>query len=418
MPTFKYNAMDSQTGAKKEGEVEAKDEAEVKQRIKNMGLVPLSITKKGGKASAAAGKKSSEKKGKNPFARFMGSGIKTKDIAVFCRQLAVMINSGVSLLRCINVLYAQSENESMKSMLQRIRDELSAGVPLSGCLAKFPRQFDKLFVSMVRAGEASGSLDVVLNRLSEFLESSEALKGKVKGAMVYPIIVLTVAGGIVFMLVTFVIPVFAKMFTEAGMKLPPPTQLLVDISRFMQAWWWLVIGGIVGTITGLKKFIQTEKGRRAFDTFMLKAPLFGTFTRKVAVGRFTRTMATLLDSGVPILQAFDIVADVVNNGIIADAIIGAKGSIKEGNTIAKPLADSGQFPLMVTQMIEIGEESGAISKMLEKVADFNDREVDEAVTALVSAMEPLTIVLLAGVIGGIVVALFMPMFQISNAVGD
>ena len=413
MPIFKYSAMD-RAGARKSGEMNVSNEKELKMALKDMGMTLLSASQQKSSGSASNDGKAKASSGKKPT---LLQKVSLKEITLFSRQIATMISAGVSLLKSITVLSEQNENPLFKAILEKVKSDLTSGIPLSQALSKYPKQFSKLYVSMVKAGEASGALEVVLNRLAISLEKAEALKGKVKGAMVYPIIVLTIAFAIVFGLLTFVVPTFTKMFTEAGMQLPGLTMVVVRISDFLKVFWWLVLGAIGGGIFSLKKYLETEKGRANFDKMALKLPIFGPFARKAAVAKFTRTMATLLESGVPILTAFDIVADTVGNVVIADAILVAKASIKEGNTIAKPLTESGQFPVMVTQMIEIGEESGAITEMLSKIADFNEREVEEAVSALVSAIEPMAIVLMAVLVGFIVIAMFLPMFKISDIAG-
>jgi type IV pilus assembly protein PilC len=412
MAVYRYSAID-RGGARKSGEITADSEKDVKASLKNMGLTLLTVDKKAG--SVTVKNKDGAVKQKSGF-KFLQS-VKLKEITLFSRQIATMISSGVSLLRSMTILSEQNENPLFKTILEGVKSDLTSGIPLSSAMSKYPKQFNKLYVSMVKAGEASGSLEVVLDRLAIGLEKDQILRGKVKGAMIYPIIVLVVAFGITFGLLTFVVPTFTKMFTEAGMKLPALTQFVSDISNWLKSFWWVVIIAIFGTGFAFKKYGETEKGRRNIDQVLLKLPVIGVFMRKDSVARFTRTMSTLLESGVPILTAFDIVADTVGNVIMSEAVLTAKASIKEGNTIARPLADSGQFPIMVTQMIEIGEESGAITEMLSKVADFNEREVEEAVTAVVSAIEPLAIVLMAVMVGFIVIAMFLPMFKIADIAG-
>lgn len=442
MPVFKYQALDK-NGNKTAGEMDAGDQKELRTTLKSKGFVLLSASEKGGgslsfgskKPAPDNNKKSSGSSSSSPQRGRAGanvtagkakpkkakkqliSRVSSKERAIFTRQLATMISSGVSLLKSMTILSEQNENPTFKSKLEMVKADLTGGASLSEAMAKHPKQFDKLYTSMVRAGEASGALETVLERLAVNMEKTEILKGKVKGAMMYPIIVMVIAFSITFLLLTLVVPTFTKMFTDAGMELPGLTQFVVNISDFLKMFWWLVLMMIAGTIIGLKKYTETEKGKRVKDKFVLKLPLFGPFIRKVAVGRFTRTMATLLESGVPILTAFDIVAETVNNTVYEQAILIAKSSIKEGNTIAEPLEASGEFPTMVTQMIQIGEESGAITAMLDKVADFNEREVEEAVQALVSAMEPLAIVVMAIVVGTIVVAMFLPMFKVAELAG-
>lgn len=422
MPVYKYKAMDK-SGNKKTGELEAVSEQALKVLLKNSGLIYLGSDKKGG---MGLGKSSKGKKTRTKDSTIKKPGlfskVKAKELTVFSRQLATMINSGVSLLKAMSVLAAQNENPLFKQILEQVKEDLMQGSSFSAALGKHPKQFDKLFVSMVKAGEASGALETVLGRVAETMESAQQLKSKVRSAMTYPIIIMVVAFLIVLGLLSFVVPVFSKMFKDAGMKLPALTQFVANIGDFLlnrpiilPNVLWIIISSIVGLIL-FKKYIATDNGRKKYDTFMIKAPLLGPFTRKVAIARFTRTMSTLLNSGVPILIAFDIVADTVGNDVISKAIKEAKASIKDGATIAKPLADSGQFPTMVTQMIEIGEESGSIIEMLEKISDFNENEVHEAVDILTAAMEPIAIVVVAAIVGTIVIALFLPMFKMSDLV--
>lgn len=403
MAGFNYIAVDKQ-GKKQKGAVEANDELDLKKRLRSQGLVLVSATKSN-KVS---------KKGKG--LTFKG-GINSYDITLITRQIATMLESGISLLRALTIIEKQAEKQKLRDMFSQIKSDVSQGQTLSSALSKNPRFFDKLYVSMVKAGEASGSLDVVLVRLAKGKEEAEELKGKVKGAMVYPVIVVIVSFAIVFLLMTFVVPRFAEMFSGAGMQMPMLTQIVMNASDFMQKFWYIVLGiiGFVGY--SISKAIKTPKGKMKFDKFILKIPMIGPLMRKVAVARFTRTMATLLSSGVPILVAFDIASDTSGNTIISNAVILARNSIKEGNTIAKPLEQSGEFPVMVTQMIEVGEESGTITEMLNKVSDFIETDIKQGLTALVSAMEPLAIVIMAVVVGTIVIALFLPLFSISDAVG-
>ena len=414
MANFKYKAVNIKTGEKKNATMDAKDEKDLKEKLKKAGFVYVSSSKGGsGTSKNKKGKKEIVEKKPGMFSK-----VSLKEITIFSRQLATMISSGVTLLKGITILADQNENHIFKEILTKIKTELSSGISFSACLSKFPKQFNFLYVNMVKAGEASGALETVLGKLADGLEKDQALRGKVKGAMMYPIIVMSVALIIVSLLLVFVVPTFTKMFTDAGMELPGLTQAIVNVSDFLAG-----IGGVVILLLVIvaiylfKKFVTSPKGKRKWDQFVLKLPIMGEFSRKVAVGRFTRTMATLLNSGVAILTAFDIVTDVVGNEVIADSLRNAKDSIKEGNTIAMPLKESGEFPTMVTQMIEIGEESGAITEMLGKVADFNEREVEDVIAAMVAAMEPLAIVVMAVVVGTIVIGMFLPMFQLSDMAG-
>jgi type IV pilus assembly protein PilC len=361
-------------------------------------------------SSKKAARSSKSKKGGNLF-----NAVTSKDIAVITRQLATMLDSGIALLRAIGIIEKQVEKPKLQEIFSSVKADVSSGMSLSNALAKYPKYFDKLYVSMVKAGEASGSLDVVLNRLSESMEASQELRGKVKGAMMYPIIVISVSIIIVTILMVGVVPRFVSMFDGAGVKMPAFTLFVIGVSNTIASWIGLVvlIGIIIGVVL-LNRYVKTPKGRQQFDSFLLKLPLAGKLLRKVAVARFTRTMATLLNSGVPILVAFDIASDTSGNAVISNAVISARNSIKEGNTIAKPLAESGEFPVMVTQMIEVGEESGTITEMLNKLSDFIEQEIKEGLGQLVAAMEPLAIVFMAIVVGSIVIALFLPMLSLSD----
>lgn len=403
MAVFNYVAVDRQ-GKKQKATAEANDELDLKKKLRAQGLVLVSSSK-----SSKSAKKA---KGFN-----LQGGINSYDITLITRQIATMLESGISLLRALTIIEKQAEKPKLREMFAQIKSDVSQGQTLSSTLAKNPKYFDKLYVSMVKAGEASGSLDVVLVRLAKGKEEAEELKGKVKGAMIYPIIVVVVSFAIVFLLMSFVVPRFAEMFSGAGMQMPALTQVVMNASSFMQKFWYIVLGiiGFVGY--SISKAVKTPKGKAKFDRFILKIPMIGPLMRKVAVARFTRTMATLLNSGVPILVAFDIASDTSGNTVISNAIVLARNSIKEGNTIAKPLEQSGEFPVMVTQMIEVGEESGTITEMLNKVSDFIETDIKQGLQALVSAMEPLAIVIMAVVVGTIVIALFLPLFSISDAVG-
>lgn len=409
MAIFNYVAMDK-SGKKYSGKTDASNEKELRDLLKKKGQILVSSKKTGGLALGGKGK---TKKKSSLF-----NAVKFKDISLITRQLATMLDSGIALLRAISIIEKQMEKPKLQEVFASIKSDVSSGVSLSNSLAKYPKYFDKLYISMVKAGEASGSLDIVLNRLAQSMEEAQELKGKVKGAMMYPIIVLTVSIIIVIILMVAVIPRFIEMFEGAGIPMPAFTMFVVNLSKIIASWIGAsVFFGFVGFVIFLNRYIKTPKGRIQFDTVILKLPLAGGLLRKVAVARFTRTMATLLDSGVPILTSFDIASDTSGNSVISNAVVVARNSIKEGNTIAKPLEESGQFPLMVTQMIEVGEESGTITQMLGKVSDFIEQEIKEGLQQLVSAMEPLTIVFMAVVIGGIVIALFLPMLSLSDIAG-
>lgn len=335
------------------------------------------------------------------------------ELAVFCRQFSTMVDAGVGLVRCLDVLGQQSANPRLRRTLQDIQAEVEAGQSLSRAMGKFPNIFSNLFVGLVRAGEVGGVLEESLQRLATFLEGDVELRRKVKAAMTYPVIVVIAAVGIVTGLVTFVLPKFFDLFKDLGIKdFPAITQALMDISNFMTSRWYFVVAIGVVLFIALKSFGATRVGRRLFDRIRLRAPVFGPLNHKIAVARFARTLGTLLSSGVPILSALETVAGTVSNVIISDAIMEARNRIREGDRIGPPLEKSGLFPPMVVHMISIGEESGALDSMLQKVADFYESEVESALASLTSAIEPVLIVMLGGMVGFIVIALMLPMTSV------
>ena len=402
MAEFNYVAVNKQ-GKREKGIIEAVDEQDLKKKLRLKGLILVNSIK------------STKSQRKSKGFKFQSS-VNSYDLTLITRQMATMLESGIALLRVISIIEKQAEKPKLKEMFSQIKNDVSQGQTLSSALAKNPKYFDKLYVSMVKAGEASGSLDVVLVRLAKSKEDSEELKGRVKGAMIYPVIVIVVSFTIVYGLMSFVVPRFVEMFAGAGMKMPALTQVVINISAVMAKFWHVILGAVVGGIFLLIKTVKSPKGKEKFDKFILKMPMIGSLLRKVAVARFTRTMATLLSSGVPILLAFDIASETSGNAVISKAVVLARNSIKEGNTIAKPLEQSGEFPVMVTQMIEVGEESGTITEMLNKISDFMETDIKQGIQGLVAAMEPLAIVIMAVLVGTIVIALFLPLFSISDAV--
>ncbi len=405
MPTFTFTARDK-SGQQVEQTQEAGSKDALIKSLRDQGLYVSAITEQ--KVPKIA------KKGKG-FSFGFGKRVGLKDLAIFCRQFATMINAGVSLVRCLDVLEQQSSNPTLKEIIRDIQKEVEGGATLSRAMAKFPRVFSELASGLVRAGEVGGVLDETLERLAGFMENDLELRQKIKSAMTYPVIVLATAIGIVTFLVMFILPKFLQLFFDLGMgaeDFPGPTRFLMNVSNFAISKWYIMIGIIVGLWVGIGRLKQTKTGKRYFDMIMLKLPVFGPLNHKVAVARFARTLSTLLSSGVPILQALETVAGTVANDIIADAILLARASIREGDTIADPLAESRMFPPMVVQMITIGEETGQLDNMLEKVADFYEREVDAAVEALTASLEPVMIVLLGVIVGFIVVAMFMPLVGI------
>ncbi len=402
MAEFNYVAVNKQ-GKREKGIIEAVDEQDLKKKLRLKGLILVNSIK------------STKSQRKSKGFKFQSS-VNSYDLTLITRQMATMLESGIALLRVISIIEKQAEKPKLKEMFSQIKNDVSQGQTLSSALAKNPKYFDKLYVSMVKAGEASGSLDVVLVRLAKSKEDSEELKGRVKGAMIYPVIVIVVSFTIVYGLMSFVVPRFVEMFAGAGMEMPALTQVVINISAVMAKFWHVILGAVVGGIFLLIKTVKSPKGKEKFDKFILKIPMIGSLLRKVAVARFTRTMATLLSSGVPILLAFDIASETSGNAVISKAVVLARNSIKEGNTIAKPLEQSGEFPVMVTQMIEVGEESGTITEMLNKISDFMETDIKQGIQGLVAAMEPLAIVIMAVLVGTIVIALFLPLFSISDAV--
>ncbi len=345
-----------------------------------------------------------------------GVSVSTKDLAIFTRQFATMISAGLPLVQCLDILAKQASKPAFGKVISEVTREVEAGATLSDALGKHKSVFDDLFRNMVAAGEAGGVLDEILMRLATYIEKADALKRKVQSAMVYPGVVLTVALGATAFMLIFIIPTFAKMFTDFGGELPLPTKIVLGLSDFLTHWWWtLVLGGIASVIV-FQRYYATENGHRAVDGFMIKAPVLGDVLLKGAVARFTRTLGTLISSGVPILAGLEITARTAGNKVIAEAIMSARASIREGETVSAPLKASGVFPPMVTQMISVGEQTGALDEMLTKIAVFYEAEVDTAVDTLTSIIEPIMIVVMGGIVGGMVVSMYLPMFKLISVV--
>ncbi len=342
--------------------------------------------------------------------------IKPKDIILFSRQFSTMIDAGLPIIQCMDILVAQQENPTMKRMLKNIKESVESGSTLAESLKKYPKEFDDLYVNMIAAGESGGILDTILRRLSEYLEKSAKLKAQIKGAMTYPIVTLAIACLVLGVILVFVIPVFEDMFSSLGGNLPTPTRIVVFMSRTLIGKIHFIIGGIVIFSYAFKKFKNTIKGRELIDKVMLKLPVFGELLTKAAVAKFTRTMGTMLGSGVAILEALDIVAKTSGNKTIEKAIVGVRYGIAEGRTMADPLSEANVFPNMVCQMIAVGESTGALDSMLEKVADFYDEEVDQAVENMTALIEPFMLVFLGITIGGLVIAMYLPIFQMASLV--
>jgi type IV pilus assembly protein PilC len=348
----------------------------------------------------------------------LGGGVKvtTKDLAIFTRQFATMISAGLPLVQCLDVLAKQASKPAFGRVIGEVTREVEAGSTLADALGKHKTVFDDLFRNMVAAGEVGGVLDEILMRLATYIEKNDALQRKVKGAMVYPAVVLTVCVGAAAFMLIFIIPTFAKMFSDFGGELPLPTKIVMFLSNGLQHFWWAIVLGIFGLATAFKRYYATENGRRVVDAGMLRMPALGDVLLKSAVARFTRTLGTLIASGVPILSGLEITARTAGNKVIAEAIMTARTSIREGETVAAPLKTSGVFPPMVVQMISVGEQTGALDEMLTKIAVFYESEVDSAVDAMTSIIEPVMIVLMGGMVGGMVVAMYLPMFKLISVV--
>lgn len=406
MTTFAYTIRDN-TGVVRQGTSEGENETAVARRLHEQGYVVVKIQQ----AKAVKPKSSG-----GGFGR-----VKLADKSIFCRQFSTMIDAGVSLVRCLSVLGEQTVSAKLRRIIADIEVEVQGGQTLSRAMAKYPNVFDNLFVGLVRAGEVGGALEESLQRLAGFLEKDMELRRKVKGAMTYPIIVVVVALTIVIGLVTFIVPKFMELFVDLGMTetaMPPMTRMLMQFSHFLTTKWWICLGIGAAFMVAFKMFVRTRIGRRVLDRVKLKAPVFGKLIHKVCLARFSRTLATLLTSGVPILQALETVSGTVANEIIGDAILEARARIREGDRIGDPLQKSKMFPPMIVQMISIGEESGSLDAMLTKVADFYEGEVDSALESLTSAIEPLMIVMLGTAVGFIVISMFMPLLTIITSLSS
>jgi len=348
---------------------------------------------------------------------FLQPKVKEHDIILFARQFSTMIDAGLPIIQCLDILYSQQANATFKKMLKDIKESVEGGATLAEALKKFPKQFDSLFVNMIAAGEAGGILDAILRRLAAYMEKAARLKSQVKGAMTYPIVTLLIAIVVLAVILVFVIPVFQEMFADFGGELPVPTKIVVAMSETVKSKIIYILVGVFLFVFAFKRFYKTEKGHDIVDDLLLKLPVFGSLLRKVAVSKFTRTMGTMLASGVAILEALDIVAKTAGNRSVEKAIYNVRSGIAEGRTMADPLQESGVFPPMVCQMIGVGESTGALDAMLEKIADFYDEEVDQAVDNLTSLIEPFMLVFLGVTIGGLVVAMYLPIFKMAGAMG-
>jgi type IV pilus assembly protein PilC len=402
MPIFLWEGTTRKDEVKK-GEMEAVDELAVRGLLRRQGFKSIEVKKK--------------PKDILEYLPFLQGGIKEKSIVVFCRIFSTMINAGLPLIQCLDLLAQQEENKVFSKIIRSIKEDIEGGTSLTDALKKYPKVFDELFVNLVAAGEAGGMLDIILGRLSSYMEKAMKLKKRVKGAMTYPAAVLVISIGVVSLLLLKVIPVFQKMFEGMGGQLPGPTMMLITASEFAQNYFFVIVAIMVVIYIAFNRFYKTEKGRWLMDSLSLKAPIFGPLLKKVAVAKFSRTLSTMMSSGVPILEGLTIVSKTSGNKVVENALLKTRQSISEGRTIAEPLAETGIFPSMVVQMIAVGEATGALDTMLTKIADFYDDEVDVAVDAMTALLEPVMMVFLGGVVGGMIIAMYLPIFKMASVVG-
>ncbi|MCK5339656.1 MAG: type II secretion system F family protein [Desulfobulbaceae bacterium] len=402
MPVFVWKGKNSY-GEKRKGKVELANEAAVKAHLKKLRITP-SMVKEAPKDVFA------------DIALFQPK-VTGKDVVIFTRQLSTMIDAGLPLVQSLEILGEQQDNITFKKKLREIRADVETGSTLADAMKKHPDVFDNLFSNMIEAGEIGGILDTILNRLALFMEKSMALKKKIKGAMTYPVICICISFVVMAVMLIFVVPVFQEMFAEFGSALPAPTQMVVDMSEFAKGNFHFILAALFAVIYGIKKIYKTEKGQTKIDALLLKMPIVGSLLRRVAVAKFSRTLGTMLQSGVPILESLNVVARTSGNKVIEGAVFRVADAIQEGRAISEPLEETGVFPGMVVQMINVGESTGALDVMLSKIADFYDEEVDQAVENLTAAIEPLMMVFLGGMIGGLVIAMYLPIFSMASAIG-
>lgn len=403
MAQFAWEAR-TRTGETKTGVMTADSMEAVSQKLRSQALQVSSIKKKAAQISF------------NIKLPQFGSGVTSKDLVLFSRQFATMIDAGLPLVQCLDILGNQNPNPQFKKVILDIKSTVETGTTFADALRKHPKVFDVLFCSLVAAGEAGGILDTILNKLTGYIEKNIALVKQIKSALTYPLSILSISFGVVAVMMLFVIPTFQKMFADMGATLPELTQGVIDVSKWFQANWYLLFGGIFATIFGFIKWKSTKRGREIFDKYVLKMPLIGEILRRVAVARFTSTMATMLSSGVPILDSLDIVAKAAGNTTIEKGIQHVRTKISEGKTMAQPLMETGVFPSMVVQMIAVGESTGALDKMLEKIASYYEEEVEEAVDKMTSMIEPVMMVFLGGVLGTILISMYLPIFTMAGSI--
>src|SRR5882724_1265781 len=401
MPTFEYTARNTSSGQIQKGQLDVASQADVSNYLRKNRLMLVSVR---------------EAPKQIKFTMPGAQRIKTRDIVIFTRQFATMINAGLPLVQSLTILAQQTDNKALAEVTRAVVYDVESGNTLADAFSKHPRAFSDLYVNMVAAGEAGGILDTILLRLATFLEKNDALMRKVKGAMVYPGVIISVAAIAIAILLVFVIPVFQSMFASVSLDLPLPTRVVIMLSDFLIGYWWAILLGIGLLVFAIRRYYGTMAGRKNIDTVLLKSPVLGDLLRKSAVSRFTRTLGTLISSGVSILEGLEITAKTAGNMVIHDAVMASRQSIAGGETIAAPLEKSKVFPPMVISMIAVGEQTGGLDEMLTKIADFYDEEVDVAVSALLSLLEPIMIVVLGVIVGGMVVAMYLPIFDMVNAV--
>ena len=396
MPDYKYQGT-SRSGSSVSGVMTAANKGELQNLLKRQQITATKMTEKGKEFNMPQ----------------FGGGVKAKELAIFTRQFSVMIDAGLPLVQCLEILASQQENKFFQKVLVGTRSQVEGGATLSAAMRTSPKVFDALYVNMVEAGETGGILDTILQRLSTYIEKNVKLQRAVKSALVYPVGVLTVAGGVITLLLWKVVPIFATLFAGLGVDLPLPTKIVIALSNFVGSiFGLLIVVAIIGGVFGLKAWYGTKQGRFILDTIILKLPVLGVLMRKIAVARFTRTLGTLISSGVPILEGLDITARTAGNAVVERALQQVRKSLEEGKSLTEPLRDSEVFPGMVTQMIAVGEQTGAMDAMLQKIADFYEEEVDAAVKDLLTALEPIMIVFLGVIVGGVVISMYSPLFSL------
>ena len=402
MPVYTYKGT-NRAGAAVSGEMTASSKADLQNLLKKQQITPSKMSEKGREFNVPT----------------FGGGVDSKELAIFTRQFSVMIDAGLPLVQCLEILASQQENKTFQKVLTNTREMVEGGSTLSAAMKASPKVFDPLYTNMVEAGETGGILDTILQRLSAYIEKNVKLQRAVKSAMVYPVGVLTVAGGVITLLLWKVVPIFATLFAGLGVELPLPTRIVIALSNFIGSYFGLLIlVAMVGGVIGLKTWYGTPQGKLALDTVILKLPVLGILMRKIAVARFTRTLGTLISSGVPILEGLDITARTAGNAVVERALLKDRKSLEEGKSLTEPLKESEVFPGMVTQMIGVGEQTGAMDAMLQKIADFYEEEVDAAVKDLLTALEPIMIVFLGVVVGGVVISMYLPLFTIIGKLSD